>query len=49
MAVHSDHVHHGGGHVARGHPRLIAALQAQPEDLPLARRRFTFEPAVARG
>jgi (R)-1-hydroxy-2-aminoethylphosphonate ammonia-lyase len=36
-------------HLGHGHPRLIAALKAQLEELPFAPRRFTNEPAVALG
>jgi 4-aminobutyrate aminotransferase len=43
MDLHGNGVHH----IGYGHPRLIAALKAQLDDLPFAPRRFTNEPAVA--
>ena len=42
MDFHGNSVHHIGW----GHPRLIAAIKAQLDDLPFAPRRFTNEPAV---
>jgi 4-aminobutyrate aminotransferase len=43
MDFHGNNVHHLG----HGHPRLIAALKAQLDELPFAPRRFTNQPAVA--
>ena len=43
MDFHGNNVHHLG----HGHPRLIAALKAQLEELPFTPRRFTNVPAVA--
>lgn len=43
MDFHGNSVHH----IGYGHPRLIAAIKAQLDDLPFAPRRFTNEPAVA--
>jgi 4-aminobutyrate aminotransferase len=43
MDFHGNNVHH----VGYGHPRLIAALKAQLDELPFAPRRFTCAPAVA--
>ncbi len=43
MDFHGNNVHHLG----HGHPRLIAALKAQLDELPFAPRRFTNAPAVA--
>lgn len=43
MDFHGNNVHH----IGYGHPRLIAALKAQLDQLPFAPRRFTNEPAVA--
>jgi 4-aminobutyrate aminotransferase len=43
MDLHGNGVHH----IGYGHPRLIAALKAQLDELPFAPRRFTNEPAVA--
>jgi len=40
--LHGNTVHHLG----HAHPRLIAALKAQLDDLPFCPRRFTNEPAV---
>src|SRR5215468_9627575 len=40
--LHGNTAHHLG----YGHPRLIAALKEQLDDLPFAPRRFTNEPAV---
>ena len=42
MDFHGNNVHHLG----HGHPRLIAALKAQLDELPFAPRRFTNRPAV---
>ena len=42
MDFHGNSVHHIGW----GHPRLIAAIKAQLDDLPFAPRRFTNDPAV---
>lgn len=42
MDFHGNSVHH----IGYGHPRLIAALQRQLDDLPFAPRRFTCEPAI---
>ena len=43
MDFHGNSAHH----IGYGHPRLIAALKAQLDDLPFAPRRFTSEPAIA--
>ena len=43
LDFHGNNVHHLG----HGHPRLIAALKAQLDELPFAPRRFTNQPAVA--
>jgi 4-aminobutyrate aminotransferase len=43
MDFHGNSAHH----IGYGHPRLIAALKAQLDELPFAPRRFTAEPAVA--
>ncbi len=43
MDFHGNSVHHLG----YGHPRLVAAIKRQLDDLPFAPRRFTNEPAVA--
>ncbi|MSO92917.1 MAG: aspartate aminotransferase family protein [Rhodospirillales bacterium] len=43
MDFHGNNVHHLG----YGHPKLIAALKQQLDDLSFAPRRFTNEPAVA--
>jgi len=43
MDFHGNGVHHLG----HGHPRLIAALKAQLDELPFAPRRFTNRPTVA--
>jgi 4-aminobutyrate aminotransferase len=43
MDFHGNNAHH----VGYGHPRLIAALKAQLDELPFAPRRFTNAPAVA--
>lgn len=42
MDFHGNSVHHIGW----GHPKLIAAIKAQLDDLPFAPRRFTNDPAV---
>jgi hypothetical protein len=42
MDFHGNSVHH----IGYGHPRLIAALKRQLDDLPFAPRRFTCEPAI---
>jgi (R)-1-hydroxy-2-aminoethylphosphonate ammonia-lyase len=42
MDFHGNNVHHLG----HAHPRLIAALKAQLDDLPFTPRRFTNQPAV---
>ncbi len=42
MDFHGNSVHHLG----YGHPRLVAAIKAQMDDLPFAPRRFTNEVAV---
>ena len=43
MDFHGNNVHH----IGHGHPRLIAALKAQLDELPFTPRRFTNRPAVA--
>ncbi|MFP6741599.1 MAG: aspartate aminotransferase family protein [Alphaproteobacteria bacterium] len=43
MDFHGNSAHH----IGYGHPRLIAALKAQLDELPFVQRRFTAEPAVA--
>ena len=43
MDFHGNSVHH----IGYGHPRLIAAIKAQLDELPFAPRRYTCEPAVA--
>jgi 4-aminobutyrate aminotransferase len=43
MDFHGNNVHH----IGYGHPRLIAALKRQLDDLAFAPRRFTDEPAIA--
>ena len=43
LDFHGNSVHHLG----YGHPRLIAALKQQLDELPFVPRRFTCEPAVA--
>lgn len=43
MDFHGNNVHH----IGYGHPRLIAAIKAQLDDLSFAPRRFTDEPAIA--
>ncbi|MEM0989057.1 MAG: aspartate aminotransferase family protein [Pseudomonadota bacterium] len=43
MDFHGNSVHN----IGYGHPRLIAAIKAQLDDLPFAPRRFANEPAVA--
>jgi 4-aminobutyrate aminotransferase len=42
MDFHGNNVHHLG----HAHPRLIAALKAQLDELPFTPRRFTNQPAV---
>ena len=42
MDFHGNSVHH----IGYGHPKLIAAIKAQLDDLPFAPRRFTNDPAV---
>jgi 4-aminobutyrate aminotransferase len=42
MDFHGNSVHH----IGYGHPRLIAAIKAQLDELSFAPRRFTCEPAV---
>ncbi len=42
MDFHGNSVHH----IGYGHPRLIAAIKQQLDDLPFAPRRFTNDPAV---
>jgi 4-aminobutyrate aminotransferase len=42
MDFHGNSVHH----IGYGHPRLIAAIKDQLDQLPFAPRRFTNEPAV---
>jgi 4-aminobutyrate aminotransferase len=42
MDFHGNSVHH----IGYGHPRLIAALKRQLDELPFAPRRFTCEPAI---
>ncbi len=43
MDFHGNNVHH----IGYGHPRLVAAIKAQLDDLSFAPRRFTDEPAIA--
>jgi len=43
MDFHGNNVHHTG----YGHPRLIAALKKQIDELPFSPRRFTNETAIA--
>jgi (R)-1-hydroxy-2-aminoethylphosphonate ammonia-lyase len=43
MDFHGNNVHH----IGYGHPRLIAALKQQLDELCFAPRRFTDEPAIA--
>ncbi len=43
MDFHGNSVHH----IGYGHPRLIAAIKDQLDDLSFAPRRYTCEPAVA--
>ena len=43
MDFHGNNAHH----IGYGHPRLIAAIKAQLDDLSFAPRRFTNAPAVA--
>jgi len=42
MDFHGNSVHH----IGYGHPKLVAAIKAQLDDLPFAPRRFTCDPAV---
>ena len=42
MDFHGNNVHH----IGYGHPRLIAAVKAQMDELPFSPRRFTCDPAV---
>ncbi|MHA1600971.1 MAG: (R)-1-hydroxy-2-aminoethylphosphonate ammonia-lyase [Alphaproteobacteria bacterium] len=42
MDFHGNNVHH----IGYGHPRLIAAIKDQLDDLPFTPRRFTSEPAI---
>ena len=42
MDFHGNSVHH----IGYGHPKLIAAIKAQLDELPFAPRRFTCDPAV---
>jgi len=42
MDFHGNNVHH----IGYGHPRLIAALKAQLDDLPFSPRRYTNEVAI---
>ncbi|HRY15487.1 MAG TPA: aspartate aminotransferase family protein [Candidatus Competibacteraceae bacterium] len=42
MDFHGNNAHH----LCYGHPRLIAAIKRQLDELPFAPRRFTCEPAV---
>lgn len=42
MDFHGNSVHH----IGYGHPRLVAAIKRQLDDLPFAPRRFTNDPAV---
>jgi 4-aminobutyrate aminotransferase len=43
LDFHGNNVHN----IGHGHPRLIAALKAQLDELPFTPRRFTNQPAVA--
>jgi 4-aminobutyrate aminotransferase len=43
MDFHGNSVHH----IGYGHPRLVAAIKAQLDELSFAPRRFTDEPAIA--
>ncbi|MEM7444692.1 MAG: aspartate aminotransferase family protein [Pseudomonadota bacterium] len=43
MDFHGNSVHH----IGYGHPRLLAGIKQQLDELPFAPRRFTNEPAVA--
>lgn len=43
MDFHGNSVHH----IGYGHPRLVAAIKDQLDDLVFAPRRFTCEPAIA--
>ncbi|MCF6314851.1 MAG: aminotransferase class III-fold pyridoxal phosphate-dependent enzyme [Marinosulfonomonas sp.] len=42
MDFHGNSVHH----IGYSHPKLVAAIKAQLDDLPFAPRRFTCDPAV---
>ncbi|MCP5367100.1 MAG: aspartate aminotransferase family protein [Hyphomicrobiales bacterium] len=42
MDFHGNNVHH----IGYGHPRLVAAVKAQMDELPFSPRRFTNEPAI---
>jgi 4-aminobutyrate aminotransferase len=42
MDFHGNNAHH----IGYGHPRLIAAIKQQLDELPFAPRRFTCEPAI---
>lgn len=42
MDFHGNNVHH----IGYAHPRLVAALKQQIDDLPFSPRRFTNEPAI---
>ncbi|AML52142.1 aspartate aminotransferase family protein [Falsihalocynthiibacter arcticus] len=42
MDFHGNSVHH----IGYGHPKLVAAIKKQLDDLPFAPRRFTNDPAV---
>lgn len=42
MDFHGNSVHH----IGYGHPKVVAAIKAQLDELPFAPRRFTNEPAV---
>ncbi|NJO44517.1 MAG: aminotransferase class III-fold pyridoxal phosphate-dependent enzyme [Oscillatoriales cyanobacterium RM2_1_1] len=43
LDFHANNVHH----IGYGHPRLVAAITQQLQELPFAPRRFTCEPAIA--
>ena len=43
MDFHGNNVHH----IGYGHPKLIAAIKRQLDELPFAPRRFTCEPAIS--
>jgi len=44
LDFHGNNVHH----IGYGHPRLLAAIKAQLDELSFAPRRFTCEPAIDR-